>query len=310
MGSLRMMAGLAMIGLGMTGTLLFARTDLTLPPEQPVRMVVTVKARHGQQVPVLKQGDVMVFQNNLRLPVTSVVPTKDDCAALELMILIDEASGTSLGLQWSDLEHFIQNQPPETSIGVGYLRNGTILLRQGLTADHAAAAKALRLPLGPGAMPSPFLSLSDVIEQWPASSARHEVVLISSGIDPLGGNIENPYLDAAIEDAQRAGVIVYAIYTPMAGYGGHNFWRLEWGQNHLEQIAEATGGAAYMLGFGPQVSFQPYLAEISAHLSHQYWVNFLIAPRAKAGFQAVRLITEVPNAGLVYAGKVYVPAIH
>lgn len=295
----------------MSSTLLLAHTDMTPSLEQPVQMIVTVEARQGKQVPVLKQGDVMVFQNKQRLPVTSLVPAKDDCAALELMILIDDASGTSLGMQLNDLKQFIQSQPPETSIGVAYMRNGTIVLGRGLTADHAAAAKALRLPLGsPGAMPSPFLSLSDVIQQWPPSSARHEVVLITSGIDPLGGDVSDPYLYTAIEHAQRAGVVVYAIYTPAAGHGGHSYWRQEWGQNHLAQIAEETGGEAYMLGFAPPVSFEPYLADISQHLSHQYLLNFLIAPRAKAGFQQVRLATEVPNADLVHAGKVYVPAIH
>ena len=308
MGSLRIIAGLVM-----SSTLLLAHADMTpsVQPEQtqPVRMIVTVEARQGDQIPVLKQGDVMVFQNKQRLPVTSIVPAAGDCAALELMILIDDASGMSLGSQLGDLKRFIQDQPPETAIGVGYMRNGTIALAQGLTADHAAAAQALRLPTGsPGAMPSPFLSLSDVIKQWPPSSARHEVVLISSGIDPLGGGVADPYLYAAIEQAQRAGVVVYAIYTPSAGHGGHSFWRLEWGQNHLAQIAEETGGEAYMLGLEPPVAFQPYLADMSAHLSHQYLVNFLIAPRAKAGFQQVRLTTEVPNAELVHAGRVYVPA--
>lgn len=305
MRSLRVIAGLAM-----GSTLLLARMDIT-PPAQPVKMIVTVEARQGKQVPELKQGDVVVLQNKQRLPVTSVVPAKGDCAALELMILIDDASGTSLGSQLNDLKQFIQNQPPETSIGVAYMRNGTILPGLGFTADHATAAKALRLPLGsPGAMPSPFLSLSDLIKRWPPSSARHEVVLISSGIDPLGGGISDPYLYAAIEHAQRAGVVVYAIYTPAAGHGGHSFWRQEWGQNHLAQIAEETGGESYMLGFEPPVAFEPYLADISQHLSHQYLVNFLIAPRAKAGYQAVRMTTEVPNAELVHADKVYVPAIH
>lgn len=304
MRSLRVIAGFA-IG----SALLLAHTDMTPTPEQPVQMIVTVEVRQGKQVPVLRQGDVMVFQNKQRLAVTSVVPAKDDCAALELMILIDDASGTTLGLQLNDLKRFIQNQPPETSIGVAYMRNGTIALAQGLTADHAAAGKALRLPSGsPGATPSPFLSLSDVIKQWPPSSARHEVLLITSGIDPLGGGIADPYLDAATEHAQRAGVVVYAIYTPAAGHGGHSFWRLEWGQNHLAQVAEETGGEAYMLGFEPPVAFEPYLADISAQLSHQYLVTFLIAPRAKAGFQQVRFTTEVPNAELVHAGRVYVPA--
>lgn len=293
-------AGLAM------GSMLLAREDVP-PPTVPIQLTVTVEARHGKEVPVMKPGDVMVFQKKERLRVTDLDPR----AALELYILIDDASGMSLGSQLNDLKQFIETQPAKTSIGIGYMRNGTVEFTEALTADHAKAAKGLRLPLGyPGVMPSPFLSLSDLIKRWPAGAARHEVLLVTSGIDPLGGGVVDPYLDAAIEHAQRAGIVVYAIYAPAAGHGGHSFWRMNWGQNHLAQIAEETGGESYMLGFGPLVSFTPYLSELAEHLSHQYVVTFLIAPRNKAGFESIRLTTEVPNAELVSAGKVYVPAGH
>lgn len=132
--------------------------------------------------------------------------------------------------------------------------------------------------------------------------------MVSSGIDPLGGDVQNPYLDAAIQDVQRAGVIVYTIYTPAAGHFGHDYWRINWGQNHLTQIADEAGGESYMIGFGPAVSFAPYLEEIADHLANQYVVRFLIRPGKKAGLQAVRFTTEVPNADIVAARKVYVPA--
>jgi hypothetical protein len=278
----------------------------------PVEMIVTVEARHdhNKNIPVLNRDDVMVFQRNQRLEVRELIPCPGEHTCLELFILIDDASGASLGSQLGDLRHFIEVQPAPTSIGIGYMRNATVDVAQELTRDHATAAKALRLPLGsPGVMPSPFLSLSDLIKRWPDSPARHEVVLVTSGIDPLGGALANPYLDSAIEGAQRAGVVVYAIYTPGAGHGGHSFWHMNWGQNHLAQIAEETGGEAYMFGFGPPVSFAPYLTEVAEHLAHQYLVTFLMKPD-KPGFQPVRLTTEVPNAELVAASKVYVPARH
>jgi hypothetical protein len=283
--------------------------EKTGAPTVPVQMTITVEPRHDKEIPELKREDVMVFQKSERLRVTNLVRCSGENAALELFLLIDDASGWSLGSQLNDLQQFIETQPSTTAIGVGYMRNATVDVLQDLTTDHRKAARALRLPFGSaGVMPSPFLSLSDLIKRWPASAARHEVVLVSSGIDPLGGGIANPYLDFAIEHAQRAGIIVYAIYTPSAGHFGHSFWRMNWGQNHLAQIAEETGGEAYMLGFGPPVSFGPYLSDVSEHLAHQYVVTFLIKPGEKAGFQAVRLATEVPKAELVGASRVYVPA--
>jgi hypothetical protein len=41
---------------------------------------------------------------------------------------------------------------------------------------------------------------------------------------------------------------------------------------------------------------------------HQYLVTFLAKPEKKPGFQPVRLSTEVPNAELVAASKIYVAA--
>lgn len=288
------------------GSMLLAKDEVSTPAT-PTQLIVTVEARKGKEVPVMKPGDIVVFQKNSRLQVTNLKAN----AALELYILIDDASSTNLGLQLDDLRKFIQTQPPETSIGIGYMRNATVEFTQPMTADHALAAKGLRLPLGyPGVMPSPFLSLSDLISRWPASAARHEVILVSSGIDPLGGRVSDPYLDAAIEHAQRAGVVVYAIYEPASGHGGHSIWQMNWGQNHLAQIAEETGGESYMLGYGPLVSFSPYLAEISEHLAHQYVVTFLVTPGKKSGLQQVRLTTEVPNAELVSAHQVFVPAGH
>jgi hypothetical protein len=117
-------------------------------------------------------------------------------------------------------------------------------------------------------------------------------------------------LDSAIDDAQRHGVIVYAIYSPGLGHSGHSFWRMDWGQNHLAQLGEATGGEAYMLGFGTPVSFEPYLAEIAEHLDRQFRVTVLLKPGKKAGFQDVRFVTEVPTAELVSANRVYVPGTH
>ena len=293
--------------LAASGALLLAQ-DKTAAPAVPVQMTVTVEARHGKNAaPSLNREDVMVFDGKQRLPVTDLMA--GEAAGLELFLLIDDAAGDALGTQLQSLHHFIDNQPASTIIGVGYMRNGEAVIAQNFTKDHALAAKALRLPLSvPGASPSPFLSLSDLIKRWPQNSARHEVIMITSGIDPLGGNVIDPYLDTAIAQAQRYGVIVYAIYTPSGGHLGHSYWRANWGQNHLAQLAEETGGESFMIGLAPLVSFDPYLDEIAEHLAHQYRVGFQAKARNKAGLQPVKMSTEVPNGEIVAAPKVWVPA--
>jgi hypothetical protein len=159
---------------------------------------------------------------------------------------------------------------------------------ENFTSDHAGAAKTVRLPFSSGGE-SPWLSLSDLIKRWPGNLSRRAVVLVSSGFDSLGGmGPSNPYLDTAIENAQRDGIIIYiyaiyAIYTPGAGHTGHSFWRTNLAQGHLAQLAEETGGEAYMLGFWPPVSFEPYLSDVTERMTHQYRVTFLATPGVASG---------------------------
>jgi len=294
------------------GGMLLAGTDINPGTNAgvPVQMVVTVEAVHGKTVPVLYQQDVMIRQGQDRLPVTAWVPLQGDQAGLELFVLLDDSSSTILGSYFEDLRRFIASQPRTTAIAVGYMNHATVEVVQPMTTDHALAAKALRLPFGiAGINASPYLSLTDVIKRWPPSARRHQVLMVTDGVDRLGGPyVTNPYLDNAIDDALRAGVMVYALYTPGAGHSGHSSWRNWQGQNCLAKIAEETGGEAYMLGFGPLVSFAPYLAELSERLGHQYLLTFVAKPKPKPGFQTVKITTEVPNAEVVAAGRVYVPS--
>jgi hypothetical protein len=280
------------------------------PNGVPVHMVVTVEARHGSNAPVINREDVMVYQGRDRDKVTDWLALQGEHAGLQLFILIDDAANTSLGSQLEDIRQFINAQPSTTAIGVAYMRNGGAEILQNPNTDHALAAKALRLPFGDaGASASPYFSLVDLIKRWPEAPVRREILMLSDGIDRFGGSgPSNPYVDSAIEHAQRAGVIIYSIYTPGVGHYGHSFWRMNWGQNYLSQISDETGGGSYYLGLEAPVSFVPYLDDLSHRLTRQYLLTFLAKPESKAGLQPVKLRTEVPNADLVAADKVYVPA--
>ena len=275
----------------------------------PVHMVVTAEARHGTDVPVIKREDVTVNQGRERVQVTDWVPLEGEHAALQLFVLVDDASGATLGAQLENLRRFILSQPPSTASGVGYMRDGTVDIVQNLTGDHALAAKALRLPRGTaGALASPYLSIGDLIKRWPESPVRREILMVSDGIDRFGGvGPANPYVDTAIEQAQRAGVIIYAIYATGIGHFGHTYWRFFWGQNYLSKVTTETGGEAYFLGYDTPVSFSPYLDDLTRRLTHQYLLTFLAKPGKKPGLQPVKIRTEVPNAELVAADMVYVP---
>ncbi len=132
----------------------------------------------------------MVFEGQDRAQVTEWIALQGDHAGLELDVLLDDGVSSSVGIQLSDIRRFIERQPAASAIGIGYLRNGTVEIRQTPTLDHAKAAAALRIPLSStGTMASPYLSLSDLIKRWPAGSIRREVLMITSGDDPLEGEL-------------------------------------------------------------------------------------------------------------------------
>jgi len=307
--SLAVVFSLAML---VGGTAELAAQSTPVAGGVPVHMVVTVEAHHGSNVPVINREDVMVYEGRDRDKVIDWVPAQGDHAGLEIFVLLDDGSNTSLGTQLEEIRKFINAQPAPTKIGVAYMQDGVAHIEQNLTTDHALAVKALRLPLGiAGVNGSPYFSLSDLIKKWPESNNRREVFMATDGIDRFygGADLLDPYLAAAIADAQKAGVLVYAVYTPGVGHYGHSYWRSYWGQMYLAQLTEETGGESYYIGFtGPPVAFAPFLEDAAGRWNHQYLLTFLAKPQKKAGLQPVKLRTEVPNAELVAADRVYVPA--
>jgi len=276
-------------------------------PGSPVSVIVTATGQKDAPAPQLTVDDVLVSQNKQHMPVTSLEPLRGQ-NGLQLWLVIDDGSTTNLGTQLADLKNFVMAQPATTQIGIGYMHNGSVQMVQPLTADHQLAAKAIRLPLGmPGISASPYVSLTELIHKWPAGSAAREVLMVSSGIDPLyGAAPDDPYLDQAIDHAQRAGVVVYSIYYSGAGRFAHNYRQLFWGQNYLSQISDETGGFMYWIGTQNPVSLTPYLDDLSRRLNSQYLLTCLARPENKPGFQAVKILTEVPRVKLTGPSKVYV----
>lgn len=278
----------------------------------PVQVIVSIEPKKGNEIPEITKHDIIVHQGHDVRPVTDFVPAAGDRSALSLAILIDDSAAASIGIQLNDLRKFIQEQPRTTLIAVGYMQNGTVAVAQNFTPDHVAAAKSIRITQSFfGAEASPYLSLSDFIKRWPANPtiSRREVLMITSGIDTVYiGTYPNPYVDAAVQDAQCAGIVVYTLYMPSAGHFGHDYWRTYWGQNYLAELSDKTGGESYYF-LGPQapVSFGPYLNQLSHQLPNQYLLTFLAEPRKKAGAEGLKITSEIHSVDFVHADTVCVP---
>ena len=289
-----------------------------------VHMVATVEPLQDDDrtVPVLNPQNIKVGQNKNGLKVTEWIPSRGEQAGLQLFILIDETSDTTLGVQLDDIRAFIQAQPQSTAIGLGYMRNTTVNILQNFTTDHAQVAKTLRLPTGTlSASDSVYLSLINVLKGWPENKMRREVLMISSGIDRLRGALApgappsprgvpiyiSPDIDRASREAQKAGVVVHSIYTRGVGHAGRNFWEINNGQNGLAKLSDETGGESFFLGTQSAVSFKPYLDRLRTILDNQYFLVFQATPGKKADLQRVRVSTEIPKVEIVTADNVWVP---
>ena len=272
---------------------------------QPTQAIVTVESK----APVsLTPADLALKLNGKPAPVTAIQPLKP--ANIQVAILIDDGLRTSVARQLPDLQKFIQGLPAGTEVFVGYMQNGHVASTLPFTSNLVAASSGLRIPFGSaGISASPYFCLSDFAKSWPTESASYGqrstgrkarfVLMLTNGVDPYNGSVSpsnqnSPYVETAIGDAQRAGIIVSSIYYAEAGIRGEaaSFS----GQSYLAQVAEGTGGASYYQGTINPVSLTPYLQHFADDIAHSELVSFaapggkdLLALNVKSNAKGVKL---------------------
>src|SRR5215472_12661471 len=182
------------------GAFSYALSSVAQSDTVAAQTVVTVVPKDGE-APALQRQSLKVWADGKESSVTQWQSLHGDRAGLEFVVLIDDSARSSFGLQLNDLAKFIQSQPPTALVGVAYMQNGRAAFAQNLTADHALAAKALRLTGGPpGSSASPYFCLSDLAKHWPSEDPknRREVLMVTDGIDRynLRYDPDDPYLQA------------------------------------------------------------------------------------------------------------------
>jgi hypothetical protein len=285
----------------------------TAAPAQLVQMVVTVQPAHqGGSVPNdLQARDLAVMQGNTPVSVVSFQRFAGDLADMQLFVLLDDSTRTSsLSLHFPALRMFLKSLPATTSVAVGYVRNGTLALPQAFTADHEKAANALRLPLAiPGVNGSPYFGLSDLVKHWPSKepAGRRAVLMLTDGVDRYWDTEfveDDPYGDAAVQDALKSGVTVYSIYLRGAGlYGGSEVVK-NFAQSRLSEVSQETGGYAYFDAFTDPVTITPFLNDFRDRLENQYAVTFEALD--EHGMQPVKLRTGLHGLKIECPSRVFV----
>jgi hypothetical protein len=276
----------------------------------PVTTTVTVLGPNFSAPPAVSKDDIAVYSNNARENVASFEPARGPKAGLQLAILIDDDdSASALGSHFQEIKDFILAQPPTTEVGIYYASAGTVRTAAKFSSDHKAVAKELRLPLGKyfGASPGVYLSLKDLARNWPSNDMRHEVLMIASGIDRLHPGLQSPYVDQAIRQVQKSGVIVNTIYTGGFRLAGSFLQNIAW--QNLSRVASDSGGMQFFQGFETPVNFMPIFHKLNMALGNQYLltVDMPRSSKSKGQLMPIKVRTEQRDVHLSYASQVFVP---
>ena len=262
------------------------------------RAIVTLVAKHDGDTPAsVSQPDLKLEVGGKKSTVTGWKPLQ---GSLEMVVLIDSSSRSSLGTQLEEIAHFIQRLPPTARVALAYMENGRAHLTGPLSDERAAVLQGLHLPGGTqGSNGSPYFCLSDLAKNWPSTdqNARREVVMVTDGVDTYQQRYDpdDPYVHAAIDDSVRGGLVIYALYWRNRGPADNQGALTDGGQNFLLQVADATGGKSYWEGFGNPVSFEPFFTDLNRRLNNQYELGFTTQLNGKPQIASLKLKFTAPG---------------
>jgi hypothetical protein len=263
--------------------------------------VVTVLPKHdGQVAPSVANQDLSLKIDGKNAKVTKWAPFVSPNDRVEMVLLIDSSARSSLGRQMDEMAQFIKNLPPNVKSAIGYMENGQTTFAAPLSGDHDQVLKALHLPGGSaGSASSPYFCLSDLAKRWPSNDmgARREVVMVTNGVDNYERRFDpdDPYVNAAMSDAAKARIVVYAIYWADQGLANSTGAANNAGQNLLAEVTQATGGKSFWQGMGNPVSFEPYFEDLTRRLKNQYELRFMSPLKGKAEVETLRLKLSAPG---------------
>lgn len=196
-------------------------------------------------------------------------------APVNLAILIQDDLVSHVGNELDRTREFIQTLPVGSEVMVGYIRAGSLQVRQPFTRDLAKAARSLRILIS-STSASPYNPYVEVLEALRKFESRNKnpnvVLLISDGLDVSRGFDSASVLNSidmnrAIEEAKRREVSIYSFYAPSVGLSRRNLLAASWGQSSLSRISRETGGKAFFQGTTDFVTFDSYFQRLARALN-------------------------------------------
>jgi len=254
---------------------------------------ISIRVKGVKPEPELQMIDLTVTEDGDPQTVLSIRAIGTS-SPLTLAVLIQDDLVSSIGNEIKPLREFINRLPRGSRVLVGYLRSGSLQVRQKFTTDLEKAAKALRPPVGfASAAPyNPYVEVIEAIRRFDSQpSGRRAILLVSDGLDlshGLDSSSAGQSLDLqrAINEAQRRSIAVYSFYAPTVGGQGPILSANA--QGSLLRLAEETGGRAFFQGTGAPVSFDPFIKELTTSLDKQIALTYL-STHTEKGFHRIQV---------------------
>lgn len=272
----------------------------------PVTIPISVKVDGVRQEAELQNIDLTVMEDGE--PQTNLsIRARGTNAPLTFAVLIQDDLVSSIGNEIKPLREFILTSPRGSRVLVGYIRSGSLQVRQKFTSDLEKAGKSLRVPLGvASAGPyNPYVQVIEAVKRFDSQpSGRRAILLVSDGLDTSRGlDSSSPTqsidLQRAIIEAQRRAIAVYSFYAPSVG--GRDQILIGNAQSSLQRLSDETGGRAFFQGTGAPVSFDPFIRDVRSLLDRQIALTYLSTHPGK-GFHRIEVRSVTPGV------KVYFPS--
>jgi VWFA-related protein len=272
---------------------------------RPVTIPLTIKVKGTPREVELQTVDLIVTEDGDPQTILSIRAIGTN-SPLNVFVLIQDDVVSSIGTEMRSLATFIRKLPRGSRVSVGYLRTGTLQVRQKFTTDLDRAAKSLRIPLGVGsAAPyNPYVEVIEALKRFDSQPAgRRAILLVSDGLDISRGTssiavVQSLDLQRAIMEAQRRGVAIYSFFAPTTTSLGNNAL-LSHAQSSLQRLSDETGGRAFFQGLGVPTSFEPYIEELNSALDRQIALTYL-STHPKKGFHRVKISSSRPDVEVNY----------
>ena len=195
---------------------------------------------------------------------------------LNLAVLIQDDLVSRVGSELRETGEFIRTLPAGSRVMVGYIRSGSLQVRQPFTGDLDAAVRSLRIPIGSTAVSPfiPYIQLRDAIKLFPSDGGnQNALLLVSDGLDTSRGfdfssTVDSIDLNRAVKEAKARNVAVYSFFAPSVGLTSRNRTAVSFGQSALNRISDETGGRAFFQGTD-FVTFNAYFERLTRTLNEQ-----------------------------------------